>query len=245
MNQIVNAMNFNRLNTYSNDVIDMQAINSEKMNKAFIDKFLKNGTKEEIHDFTKEYLSSVGAVNIKSMLFRQYIIMDIYFSVTAFIESVGYSKDKIVKEFGDFNKLDEIISSVEISKEYIEKLFDKAICLREAVVMKKYEDIVKMAREYILENYDKEDISLNTVAASVNISPTYFSAIFSQETGQTFIEYLTQTRMNKAKELLMCSNRKTTEIGYEVGYKDSHYFSYIFKKTQHCTPKEYRTRGKE
>jgi two-component system response regulator YesN len=51
--------------------------------------------------------------------------------------------------------------------------------------------------------------------------------------------------MNKAKELLMCSNRKTTEIGYEVGYKDSHYFSYIFKKTQHCTPKEYRTRGKE
>ncbi|OYP01593.1 hypothetical protein CG709_10905 [Lachnotalea glycerini] len=72
-----------------------------------------------------------------------------------------------------------------------------------------------------------------------------FCAIFHQETGQTFIEFLTETRMNKAKELLMCSNLKTTEIGYEICYKDSHYFSYIFKKTQQCTPKEFRFRGKE
>lgn len=244
-NQIVSGMELARLNTYSNDVIDIQAINSEKMNKLFIDKFLKSGTKEEINNFSQEYFASVGTVNIKSLLFRQYIIMDIYFCVTAFMESIGYTKDKIVEQFGDFNKLNEILSSVEISKEYINKLFYKAICLRDAISMKKYEEILKMAHEFIGENYYKEDISLNTVAASVNISPTYFSAIFSQETGQTFIEYLTQTRMNKAKELLMCSNMKTAEIGYEVGYKDSHYFSYIFKKTQQCTPKEYRTRGKE
>ena len=49
----------------------------------------------------------------------------------------------------------------------------------------------------------------------------------------------------KAKEFLMCSSMKTSEIGYEVGYKDPHYFSYIFKKVQGCSPKEYRARGKE
>ena len=52
-------------------------------------------------------------------------------------------------------------------------------------------------------------------------------------------------RMQKAKELLMSSSRRTSEIGFEVGYKDSHYFSYIFKKTQGCSPREYRMRGKE
>ena len=55
--------------------------------------------------------------------------------------------------------------------------------------------------------------------------------------GQTFVEYLTHVRLEKAKELLMCSNMRTAEIGYEVGYKDSHYFSYIFKKVVGQTQK--------
>ena len=97
---------------------------------------------------------------------------------------------------------------------------------------------------YIERNYANDEISLNAVSASVNMSPSYFSTIFAQEMGQTFIEFLTDVRMKKAKELLMCSNKKTSDIGYEVGYKDSHYFSYLFKKTQDCTPKEYRTRGR-
>ena len=83
------------------------------------------------------------------------------------------------------------------------------------------------------------------MAARVNISPSYFSSIFSQEMGVTFVEYLTGVRMDKAKELLMCSNLKTSEIGYEVGYKDSHYFGYLFKKTVGCTPKEYRAGSRE
>ena len=82
---------------------------------------------------------------------------------------------------------------------------------------------------------------MNTVAASVNLSPSHFSTIFSQEMGQTFIEFLTQVRMEKAKELLRTSSMKTTEIAFAVGYKDSHYFSYLFKKTQKCTPREFRS----
>ena len=51
--------------------------------------------------------------------------------------------------------------------------------------------------------------------------------------------------LDKAKELLMCSSMRTAEIGYEVGYKDSHYFSYIFKKIVGCSPKDYKNRRKE
>ena len=114
--------------------------------------------------------------------------------------------------------------------------------MRDSNSMKRYNAVIEDARMFIRENYQREDMSLNTVASQVNISPSYFSAIFSAQTGQTFVEYLTAVRLEKAKELLMCSSLRTAEIGYEVGYKDSHYFSYIFKKVVGCSPTEYKNR---
>ena len=93
-------------------------------------------------------------------------------------------------------------------------------------------------------NYNHEDISLNMVASEVNLSSSHFSTVFGQETGVTFVEYLTKVRMDKAKQLLRTTGTKTTEIAFEVGFRDAHYFSNLFKKTQGCTPKEYRASRK-
>ena len=111
----------------------------------------------------------------------------------------------------------------------------------EAFSKQKYSQLLKEAKNYIEQNYGNDEISLNTAAASVNLSPNHFSTIFSQEMGKTFIEFLTDVRMGRAKELLRSSAMKTAEIAYAVGYKDSHYFSYLFKKTQKCTPREFRS----
>ena len=94
--------------------------------------------------------------------------------------------------------------------------------------------------EYINEHYMDEEISLNVVAGSVNVSSNHFSALFSQNMGQTFSEKLTSLRMEKARELLRCTALRSSEIAGKVGYKDAHYFSYIFKKTQGMTPSDYR-----
>ena len=83
-------------------------------------------------------------------------------------------------------------------------------------------------------------MSLNTVAAQVNISPSYFSTIFSGETGQTFVEYLTELRIEKAKQLLATASYSIKEICLGVGYSDPNYFSRIFKKVTGQTPTEYR-----
>ncbi len=90
----------------------------------------------------------------------------------------------------------------------------------------------------------KESISLNEVAGAVEVSANYFSTVFSQEMKMTFTEYITQKRMEQAKQLLRQTEKHTGEIASEVGFRDPHYFSFVFKKTQGCTPREYRGGGK-
>ena len=105
--------------------------------------------------------------------------------------------------------------------------------------------VLKKALEYIEENYTQETLSLNTVAGEVNVSANYFSAIFSQAMEVTFVEYVTQKRMERAKKLLRQTEKHSGDIALEVGYKDPHYFSFVFKKTQGCSPREYRAGVKE
>lgn len=93
-----------------------------------------------------------------------------------------------------------------------------------------------------IKDYQEETLSLSDVADQVGLSSSHFSTTFKQETGKSFVEFLTSVRMDKAKEMLCFTDMKASQISYEVGYKDPHYFSYLFKKTQGCTPSEYRSR---
>lgn len=222
-------------------VFDIESLNLSQTDRKSLEQFLSTGLKNEIEAFIDSYFGKVGNKNIQSMLFRQYVVMDIYIIVINFSQRMGYKKQELVALYGDEKELVNVSDSVEDTKRYLKKLLEMTIDLREKVSNNKYDTILKQAKAYIEENYNQYDISLNTVAASVNLSPNHFSTIFSQELGETFIEYLTRVRMEKAKELLRTTAKKSTEIAYEVGYKDAHYFSNLFKKTQNCTPREYRT----
>ncbi|SFD65833.1 two-component system, response regulator YesN [Paenibacillus catalpae] len=107
----------------------------------------------------------------------------------------------------------------------------------------KYGDVIKQVKEYIVSHYNNEQLSLKIIANHVRISPSHLSKVFSQETGQTLTEYLTQIRIGKAMELLKTTRSKSFEIAFEVGYNDPHYFSNLFKKMTGMTPKEYRNQG--
>ena len=100
-------------------------------------------------------------------------------------------------------------------------------------------DIIRNAKKYIEDHYDK-DISLDDVSRVVNISPYYFSKVFKEESGLNFIEYLTNIRIDKAKELLENSNLSIKEICVSCGYTDPNYFSRSFKKNVGVTPTEYK-----
>ncbi len=74
------------------------------------------------------------------------------------------------------------------------------------------------------------------------MSPCYFSVIFKQQTGKTFNRYLTDIRINTAKDLILYTDEKSYEIGPKVGYDNASYFSTVFKKTTGMSPTEYKKR---
>ena len=104
----------------------------------------------------------------------------------------------------------------------------------------KVPSIISEAKLYMSQNYTNPNLMLQDVAKAVNMSKSRFSTVFSQTTGQSFTEYLIYLRLSKAKELLKTSNLKSSQIATEIGYNDSHYFSYIFKKNVGMTPSDYR-----
>lgn len=100
-------------------------------------------------------------------------------------------------------------------------------------------ELVVRAQAYIQENYHR-DLSLDEVSRQMDLSPYYFSKLFKEETGSNFVEYITNLRIAKAKELLAGDKGSMKEICAAVGYSDPNYFSRIFKKTTGVTPTEYR-----
>lgn len=218
------------------DEFHINDVNTKQIDRNKIKEFLKLGDKGEVIYFVDEFFKALGAGVMKSNIFRQYITMDAYFCVVDFVEGLQLQREEI--EAPDV--MSGALQSQESAIQYVIRIMTKAVELREKTASNRYGDIVDEVMSYIEKNYAQEELSLNLLASHVNFSPNHLSMIFSQQTGQTFIKYLTDFRMNKAKELLRCTNKRSSVIGMEVGYKDSHYFSYLFKKTQGMTPTQYR-----
>lgn len=241
-NQIISQKEFEK--SQMEEGLKMQGVVQIGKSREMLQKFLSNGTREEVKAFSDAYISRIEEENIRSTMVRQYVVIDVCIVILSFCERIS-SANRLQEEAEELQKMMQKIHSLSEIKKYVVRLLNEAIELRDAESGRRYSDLIAAAKKEIENHYMTEEISLNTVAISVGMSPSYFSSIFSKEAGKTFVEYLTEVRIEKAKEFLMCSSMKTSEIGYEVGYKDPHYFSYIFKKVQGCSPKEYRARGKE
>lgn len=215
----------------------IEGVESSAMSQEIIRDFLVKGSSSEIHDFVESYLERIKEP-LKSRMFRAYVVLNIRFTVLAYAESIGVSKEEFMEEVGNHNQ-DMNMEASEVP-EYFLDMLETAISLREQESTNQNRKILKRALEYIDENYDKESMSLNQAAAKLFVSANYLSTVFSQNMKKTFVEYITAKRMDKAKKLLKNTNKSAGDIAQEVGYKDAHYFSFVFKKTQACSPREYR-----
>ncbi len=228
------------LHSQSDDVI-LSEIDPSHIDRRLVKEFLRMGDENEAQFFLDEFFKGMGKNAIRSTMLRQYISMDIYFTVSDFIMTeLGISKEDVESKVPQA----EMLSDEKSTYEYLEGILRQAILLRKENNQGHYREMINEVITYIDQHYSDEELSLNTLAAHVNFSPNHLSAVFRQEMGVTFIKYLTDYRLDKAKELLLGTSKKSNEIGALVGYKDPHYFSYLFKKAVGMTTTQYRGRSR-
>lgn len=214
------------------------------LNPAILQKFLSSGLMEEVESFVRDYFYAIGREPMESVVFRHYVVLNVRFSVLSFLKDLDCKAEEMLeREIGDV--VEETGKSTEAAISYAEKIIKEAVAIRDENAGNQNRSVLKKAVAYIQDHYMDEELSMNKAAREMNVSANHFSAMFSQNMGQTFTEYLTGLRMERAKELLRCTSRRSSEIAGEVGYKDAHYFSYLFKKTQGMTPSEYRKAREE
>lgn len=142
------------------------------------------------------------------------------------------------KEFAPFNKLKQLKTLLEVNH-YIKDFFNTIITFREANKPSKTKNLVEKTKRYIDENYSNSDLCLDFICRHVYVNESYLRGVFKKEIGLTISDYITQVRMNKAKELLSKGNIRYSDLSEAVGYNDASYFSKCFKKYFGLTPKEY------
>ncbi|MBT2690670.1 response regulator [Bacillus sp. ISL-47] len=101
-------------------------------------------------------------------------------------------------------------------------------------------NVMQQIEEFLLESYNK-DFTLQEIADRFYLSREYISRKFKQEYQATITDFITNIRMEKAKDLLQNTKLKIYEVAFQVGYQDEKYFSKVFKKTAGVSPNEYRS----
>jgi len=207
-----------------------------------IENKLKFAVREDVAAIVDEFTQNLDSDEMQSVLYRYYILMDLTNTAMRIIRNFNPEADpgEVAGHFVDLRQVFQSAMSTEEFNGLATDICMKTIELRDSGNSSHHMKLVRRACEYIHENYNNPDISLNTVAAYVALSPTHLSTIFSQEMGVTFIDYLTGVRMERVKEMLQATDEKLVNIAFAVGYNEPNYLSYLFKKREGQTPKEFR-----
>ena len=180
--------------------------------------------------FEQSYLTPSDAVSYLARL--QYHLAD-------FVDEMGMSETGDLAELAltaeprRFTRLDEARRYFDRKIEFIEE--QVKLRRKDAVLSR-----IDRARAIIAERFTDRNFSLQDICSELYLSTSQFSALFKEGTGHTFVEYLTEVRIDEARKLLKSTDKRSYEIAENVGYQDPRYFSSIFKKVTGMTTTEYR-----
>lgn len=147
--------------------------------------------------------------------------LNISFDQTAFFEELDHLED--ISLYTDF------------LHNYVQEILDHDANIK----LPDSRKAISIVKDFVNKNYSSH-ITLETLADIVFLAPAYLSNLFKQETGINFVDYVTNVRIDVAKDLLKNSQKTIKEIALHIGYRDEKYFSKIFKKNVGIKPTEYR-----
>lgn len=176
--------------------------------------------------------SEAEDVKVKDICMRLIIVS------ASYLDEIGVDyRDHNGKEFDPYLEIQKY-ETLEDIEAWLKKVFSNFIDVMQDNKNEKFKGIVKVAIQYINQNYH-EDIDVLKMAAVTYVTPNYFSRVFKKETGKSFTEWLNIVRIDKAKLFLKDPKWRVYELAEKVGYKDYKSFIFNFKKYAGCTPKEY------
>ncbi len=204
-----------------------------------LENLLRGGGRQELEDFLNRIFDRIDKENI-AMAAPYFIMVQLVSAVFRIVYSV-LEKEAVTELQSSAPLLarDAMENFALMRSRYI------AFCLKArdliAEQRKKSSAVLCDKALGIIESqYMKPDISLAFVSSEIAVSPNYLSALIRRSTGKTFVDLLTQKRIETAKDLLSCTNMKIKEISEKCGYNDQHYFSYCFKKYTGLSPNAYK-----
>jgi two-component system response regulator YesN len=220
------------------EVIDSGVL--QKLDQTAIKHFLEFGEMARYDEFFDTAILPLSDSALHSRLLKQYIIVDIVLTAAQFVSDLGGNVDLLIPEV---RHGDEFLAGLKILDQVrtgTRKIFATAIAFRDSQVNNNRTTVIHQARAFIDQHFKDSELSLNQVADQVNFSPNHFSAVFSAEIGETFKDYLTRTRIERAKNLLLTTHMKIADVALDCGYNDPHYFSINFRKNVGLTPQQFR-----
>lgn len=191
-----------------------------------------NGVKSFLELYTSELISQKPASDkIKNQFFDLIVTAN---NATRELNK-NFTSDTFDNAFATLSTENDI----KLIKEFAQKFLME--CTQAVTNVKKAEEnpIIKKVCSYVDENLSC-DISLETAADFAGVSSFYLSKLFKEEKGETFINFISDKRLEKSRQLLEQTELSIKEITAEVGYNDQNYFSRIFKNKYGLSPKEYR-----
>jgi two-component system response regulator YesN len=221
---------------------ELPAIGEEDLIRDVL-KTVKMNDQSALKEAVAGYITAVGKRS-SSLQEYHYFIMNLVSELFRFTIHNQLNPDEVL---GDSDVLYRRIQQMEIPK-LEEWLYE--VCIRMQEEIRDQRDSATRsftfrATEYVQDNYSDQNLNIDKICSVLGVSAAYFSTVFKKQTGQTFINYLTDYRMERAVRLLLETEEKTYVIAEQVGYSDSNYFSYAFKKKYGVSPTVYRRRKKE
>lgn len=217
--------------------------NVRRLDVQKIENLLRSGSLYNCRSELDSLLDEIRFDDLHSLVLRMYVCTDIYISARSFSRELGISDSAFAEQFGEADDIELKITAVDGTKDLLYRLVEQCINWRIKASRENVGSVVKNAQKFIESNYMREDISLNSIAYEVGLSPSYFSSLFKKETGKCLSDFLNEVRINRSKQLLCCTSKMIYEIAFEVGFQDYRYFSQIFKKFTGQTPRQFQTKA--
>ncbi|HKL75172.1 MAG TPA: helix-turn-helix domain-containing protein [Halanaerobiales bacterium] len=228
------VMHIDEMVKFTNDV----PIFISEMETKLIDK-IESANLENIDYYFLEIVNSIMEEKLEPDTVK-IKILDFIYRIIEEINEVTEDEGESFYELSSFMREILQAETERTMRKYIQKIGDKLFTiLRKSKGDSSSKYSVNQALDYIENNYNKE-LSLKKVSKKVGLSLYYFSHLFKEEVGVSFVTYLNKFRIKKAKEFLVNSKMNIAEISFEVGYNDPNYFTRVFKEYEDLTPSEFR-----